>query len=53
MRKGTILDYIVYSVDQYDMNEIQRILEIVELKDWINTLPEGLNTNVGEDKSSL
>ncbi len=53
LRKGTILDNIVYSVDQYDMNEVQRILEIVELKDWINTLPEGLNTNVGEDKSSL
>ncbi len=53
LRKGTILDNIVFGVDRYDIKAVNGVLETVELKDWINALPDKLNTDIGENKTSI
>jgi ABC-type multidrug transport system fused ATPase/permease subunit len=46
----TITNNIAYGVDEKDIDE-KRVLEVIEeaqLKDFIDTLPDGINTEIGE-----
>lgn len=47
LRNCTLLENITYGIE---VNEetLQRVLEIVSLKEWIDQLPDGLQTLVGE-----
>ena len=52
---GSILDNIIIGDQRksVDLNKINKILEEIDLKDFINSLPNGLNTNIGESGSKL
>ncbi|MGM0884961.1 MAG: ABC transporter ATP-binding protein [Bacillota bacterium] len=48
LRSGTILDNIVYGIEDRDMETVWDAIRHAELEDWITRLPEGLLTRVGE-----
>jgi len=50
---GTVADNIRYAVPSLSDAEVERIAGQIGHGDWIETLPEGLQTNVGERGSRL
>lgn len=50
---GTIRDNIIYGTPEATEDDIAKAVEAAALKDFIATLPEGLNTPVGEDGCRL
>lgn len=46
--KGTILDNLVYGLEEYNIEIIQKSVQDVELQDFIDSLPEKMDTDVGE-----
>lgn len=48
----TILENIIFGDlnSKVDLNRINMILELLDLKDYIDSLPNGINTNLGELK---
>ena len=50
---GTVLDNIRYGRADASDEEVRRVAEVVGYGDWIHTLPNGLETQVGERGSSL
>lgn len=50
---GTIRDNIIYGTSEATEDDIAKAVEAAALKDFIATLPEGLNTPVGEDGCRL
>ncbi|MFJ7734158.1 ABC transporter ATP-binding protein [Lysinibacillus sp. NPDC097231] len=50
---GTILDNLLYVNPMANNEQILRCLEITELTEWINKLPCGLNTHIGELASGI
>ena len=53
--EGSILENIVFghSVDNIDYNRINEVIEIADLKRFIDTLPEGINTKISEQGENL
>lgn len=50
---GTIRDNIIYGAPETTEDDIAKAVEAAALKDFIASLPEGLNTPVGEDGCRL
>nr|WP_269321906.1 ATP-binding cassette domain-containing protein [Paenibacillus sp. UNC451MF] len=53
LRSGTVLDNIVYGSEDADFARINEAVKQAELEEWLSTLPDGLNTRVGEQGFSL
>ena len=51
--EGTIHENLLISNSNYSSNELNKILEITLLKDFVNSLDNGLNTIVGENGIQL
>lgn len=45
---GTILSNLVYGLDEYDLCKIEEAIDSVGLRNFIDSLPEGYHTQVGE-----
>lgn len=50
---GTIRENILYGIDQIDERVFQRVLEQSNINEFLGTLPNGINTMVGESGSRL
>ncbi|HBZ53203.1 MAG TPA: ABC transporter [Eubacterium sp.] len=50
---GTIRDNITYGLTDVSDEELQRVIEAANLKDYIEGLPDGLDTVIGEHGSKL
>lgn len=50
---GTLAENIALGCKQIDRERIKEILEKVSLNDWVSTLPEGLDTTLGEAGGKL
>ncbi len=50
---SSIKDNITFGDDHPDENQLKLAIQQASLNDWINSLPEGINTLVGEDGSRL
>ncbi|WP_164821521.1 ABC transporter ATP-binding protein [Paenibacillus koleovorans] len=53
LRSGTIRDNIAYGLEKVDPQELQNVMRVTELADWIARLPDGLDTRVGEQALQL
>ena len=51
--EGTLADNIVLGQPQADRTKVLQVLEQVQLKEWANELPQGLDTPLGEYGSRL
>uniref|UniRef100_UPI00280B22D1 ABC transporter ATP-binding protein n=1 Tax=uncultured Bacteroides sp. TaxID=162156 RepID=UPI00280B22D1 len=51
--EGTIADNIALGQSQADRAKVMQVLEQVQLKEWANELPQGLDTQLGEYGSRL
>jgi ABC-type multidrug transport system fused ATPase/permease subunit len=49
----TIKNNIVFGKDNVDLIKLKKIIKKVELNDLINTLPQGIDTSVGENAAFL
>ena len=47
--KSILFNITFKNNDQVDQDNLMKIIEIVELKDFVSRLPNGLDTNVGEE----
>lgn len=50
---GTIRDNITYGLDHYSEEEFQRAVEDADISEFLPSLPNGLNTQVGEHGDKL
>ena len=50
---GTIRKNITYGLSNYTEEEFQKVLEMANINEFINDLPNGLDTNVGEHGGKL
>ena len=50
---GTIKDNITYGLDRYSAKDLERVIEMANLKDLIDELPDGINTDIGEHGGKL
>lgn len=50
---GTLAQNIALGSERIDEKRIMEVLEQAQLKEWFDTLPEGLNTQMGESGSRL
>lgn len=55
LKEGSIIENICFGIPQEEaiINQVWKVLDQVLLGDWIRTLPDGLNTKVGERGSKL
>ncbi len=53
MFSGTIRDNLRYAKADADNAEIERVLELAQAKEFVDNLPDGLETQVGEDGVGL
>ncbi len=45
---GTIKDNITYGLEKYTQSELDRVLEMANVNEFISTFPKGVETDVGE-----
>lgn len=50
---GTIRENITYGLSQYSKEELDKVVEMANLNEFINELPNGLETNIGEHGGKL
>ena len=50
---GTIRENITYGLEKYSEKDLERAVEMANLKDFLNELPNGLETNIGEHGDKL
>lgn len=50
---GTIRENITYGMAKYSEEDLQRVVEMANLKELIDSLPDGLNTVIGEHGDKL
>ena len=50
MSEGTIAENVAFGIPekQINLNQVQKVLELAHLKDFISTLDQGIHTKVGE-----
>ena len=46
--QGSILENIIFGSDVRDVEKVEKLVASLELADWINTLPNGIDSYVGE-----
>ena len=51
--EGTLADNIALGQPQVDRTKVMQVLEQVQLKEWVDELPQGLDTPLGEYGSRL
>ena len=51
--EGTLADNIALGQSQVDRTKVMQVLEQVQLKEWVDELPQGLDTPLGEYGSRL
>lgn len=49
LRSGSILDNILFGEEGIDLEEVREAVRIADLENWIMSLQEGWNTQVGEN----
>ncbi len=50
---GSIRDNITYGLDCFTEEDLQRVVEMANLQEFVKDLPDGLNTNIGEHGDKL
>lgn len=50
---GTIKENITYGLDHYSDEDLERVLEMANVNEFIREFPEGINTKVGERGEKL
>ena len=50
---GTIKENITYGLTHYKEEDLQRVIEMANLNEFINDLPNGIDTNIGEHGDKL
>ncbi len=50
---GTIRDNITYGLERYTEEELNKVVEMANISEFIKDLPDGLNTQVGEHGDKL
>ena len=50
---GTIRDNITYGIDDFDEEALNKVVDAANLRDLIDSLPDGLDTVVGEHGGKL
>ncbi len=50
---GSIKDNITYGLDNYSQEDLDRVIEMANLNEFIKDLPSGLDTDVGEHGDKL
>ena len=50
---GTIRENITYGLSHYKEEDLQRVVEMANLNEFINELPNGIDTNIGEHGDKL
>ncbi|EIT84262.1 ABC transporter ATP-binding protein [Fictibacillus macauensis ZFHKF-1] len=53
LQSGSIYDNLRYANDQSSLQEIEESLAVVALHDWMQSLPNGLDTDIGELGSKI
>ena len=55
LTEGSIRENLTLGMDasKADENELQRVIELANLSSWIKTLPDGLDTQIGENGVKL
>ncbi|WFB36920.1 ABC transporter ATP-binding protein [Kiritimatiellota bacterium B12222] len=51
--EGTVRENILFGLDQVNEERFQEILEAANINEFVNKLPEGLNTRIGESGARL
>lgn len=51
--RGTILDNLLLAKKDLQLDKINNVIDYVGLKEFVDTLPKGLNTMIGEKGSTL
>ncbi len=50
---GSIKENITYGLTKYSNEELDKVLEMANIKEFLNELPDGINTKVGEHGDKL
>lgn len=45
---GTIKENITYGLDEYSDEDLQRVIEMANISEFLQDLPNGINTDIGE-----
>lgn len=53
LRSGTLMENITFGCDNIDPAALHQAISIAELEDWIDRLPQGLQTEVGQQGMSV
>lgn len=53
LRSASILDNILFNMKDVSDEQIQKALEVACLNEWIELLPQGLNTFIGEQSLKI
>ena len=48
LRSGSILENVTYGVEVYVDEEVEKVLDVVGVLEWVKSLPKGMVTNIGE-----
>lgn len=51
--QGSLAQNVALGCDEIDESRVRHVLKQVQLLDWLNTLPEGIDTHLGEYGSRL
>lgn len=51
--KGSIKENITYGKENYSEKELEKVIEMANLQEFLKDLPEGINTEVGEHGGKL
>ena len=50
---GTIKENITYGLNKYTEQELDKVLEMANIKEFLDELPDGINTKIGEHGDKL
>ena len=50
---GTIRENITYGLSRYSQEDLDRVVEMANLKEFLDDLPNGIDTNIGEHGDKL
>ena len=51
--EGTIAANLSFAHPNLSMEDLERAIDVLDLRDWVDTLPDGINTEVGSRGSQL
>lgn len=53
IQNGTILNNLIYGMESYTQEQVERAVEHEKLKDYIESLPDKYHTQVGERRKII